>query len=376
MFEKLISENKALDEKQVADFIKQWDENHKEVGDFIAEMNKKENLDKVKNIIKTPLEKLSKDLVKNFDQNTKTSKIKIGDTEYSFSTQECSEVLLSYWVFCQNKEIAKNRQEYTQWKLLIDFDRGSISFWRQVNAILDSLKEAETSSVVSQTKADVSKLKKDVQKSEAVTNTGEKIPEGNFIEVKTSMTDNLMYIPKNFNPEKQQLNIFFCWFGIDMESMKRDVFSRGLMPDQAYCIVQWDADKISRTSSQKAFRYNNIINSFGNFKSNLETKTINGQQFKNICLIWHSAWWRVVDVITWKIKNDSNIHLKTIIIDGTYSANQWAQTVQLWSDWKIYYVPNTTTEMYSKNKWGVAMAWKNHMSIISAALQDAGVLSV
>ena len=107
----------------------------------------------------------------------------------------------------------------------------------------------------------------------------------------------------------------------------------------------------------------------------MANKTIPGKQFKNICLIWHSAWWRVIDNIAWKVKNDKDINLKAIIIDGTYGPRQWEQVAQLGINGKIYYVPNTTTQKYALNKWWISIPWQNHMSIIPYALKDAGILS-
>ena len=52
MFEKLVTENKALEEKDVVDFIKQWNKGSQEAKDFVRELDDQETLKKLKIIMK------------------------------------------------------------------------------------------------------------------------------------------------------------------------------------------------------------------------------------------------------------------------------------------------------------------------------------
>jgi len=55
MFEAVTTENTPLEEKQVADIMKKWNENKDEVKDFVTELGNAENLQKIQAIAKNHL---------------------------------------------------------------------------------------------------------------------------------------------------------------------------------------------------------------------------------------------------------------------------------------------------------------------------------
>jgi len=357
-----------LTQKNVADIMKKWTEDKAETDAFIAELDKAENLTKIKKIAEEPLKLLAETVANSLDDITKTASITIGTEKYTFTPQECAQIFLAAGIICEDKKIAKNLSDYQQGKLLIDFYKGKQSFGPQMNALLESFKSSADLPKPRKTKSDSLLKTRALESKSALSETAVEFS-WQFISREIiddngkKLTNVRICVPKNFDPATWQLNMFFCGWWVTVDKMEKEVFKTNKLKSwQAYCIVEWDYVDWTDVN-RREIRYKKVRDNFDVFKNKVND-TLWWQPSK-VCLIGHSAWGRVVNGIMATQKSDKRF--TAISVDGMYWPTQ-ASNIG-----KVYYVPGGPTAAYSKTVWWTAIPW-DHYSIIPKALEDAGIL--